>query len=110
MRRNVILAVLLVATGLVGVRYAFAGQAPGAASDPDIPISHQDRVYSEPNSIRTPSLSPIPSTISSLAPSALAIRRLPVSVRSTRASCWCMAWGFRRIIAPSPLSQSARMR
>ena len=46
MRRNVILAVLLVATGLVGVRYAFAGQAPAAASDPDIPISHQDRVYS----------------------------------------------------------------
>src|ERR1700688_3591173 len=46
MRRNIILAVLLVVTGLVGVRYAFAGQAPAAASDPDIPISHQDRVYS----------------------------------------------------------------
>ena len=46
MQRNVILAVLLVATGVAGVRYAFAGQAPGAASDPDIPISHQDRVYS----------------------------------------------------------------
>jgi YVTN family beta-propeller protein len=39
-------AVLLVATGVVGVRYAFAGQAPAAATDPDIPISHQDRVYS----------------------------------------------------------------
>jgi YVTN family beta-propeller protein len=46
MRRNIILAVLLVVTGLVGARYAFAGQAPAAASDPDIPISHQDRVYS----------------------------------------------------------------
>ena len=46
MRHNVIVAVLLVATGLVGVRYAFAGQAPAAASDPDIPISHQDRIYS----------------------------------------------------------------
>jgi YVTN family beta-propeller protein len=46
MRHNAILAVLLLATGLVGVRYAIAGQAPGAASDPDIPISHQDRVYS----------------------------------------------------------------
>jgi YVTN family beta-propeller protein len=46
MRRSVVLAVLLVATGLVGVRHAFAGQAPAAASDPDIPISHQDRVYS----------------------------------------------------------------
>jgi YVTN family beta-propeller protein len=45
MRRNITLAVLLVATGLVGVRYALAGQAPAAAS-PDIPISHRDRVYS----------------------------------------------------------------
>jgi YVTN family beta-propeller protein len=46
MRHNVILAVLLVATGLVGVRHVLAGQAPAAATDPDIPISHQDRVYS----------------------------------------------------------------
>jgi len=30
----------------MGARYAVAGQAPAAASDPDIPISHQDRVYS----------------------------------------------------------------
>src|SRR6201987_4773654 len=46
MRRNITLAVLLVATGLVAVRYALAGQAPAAASDPDIPISQQDRFYS----------------------------------------------------------------
>src|SRR6201987_6042050 len=46
MRHNAVLAVLLVATAFVGVRYALAGQAPAAASDPDIPISHQDRVYS----------------------------------------------------------------
>src|SRR5215468_3406604 len=46
MRHNVILAVLFVASAVVGVRYAFAGQAPAAASDPDIPITHQDRVYS----------------------------------------------------------------
>src|ERR1700758_2028106 len=44
MRHNAILAALLVAAALVGVRDAFAGQAPAAASDPDIPISHQDRV------------------------------------------------------------------
>src|SRR6202007_1939937 len=31
-------------TGLFTVP-AFAGQAPGAAADPDIPISHRDRVY-----------------------------------------------------------------
>jgi DNA-binding beta-propeller fold protein YncE len=46
MRHNAILAVLLVATGLFGLCHAFAGQAPAAAPDPDIPISHQDRVYS----------------------------------------------------------------
>src|SRR3974377_1520594 len=46
MRHNAILAVLLVATGLVGVRYAFAGQAPAAAPAQDIPLTHQDRVSS----------------------------------------------------------------
>ena len=46
MRRNLTPAVLLLATALVSASYAFAGQAPAAASDPDIPISHQDRVYS----------------------------------------------------------------
>jgi YVTN family beta-propeller protein len=46
MGRSLIVAVLLLTTALIGVRYAVAGQAPGAASDPDIPISHQDRVYS----------------------------------------------------------------
>jgi DNA-binding beta-propeller fold protein YncE len=46
MARSSILAALLLTTALIGVRSAFAGQAPAAASDPDIPISHQDRVYS----------------------------------------------------------------
>ena len=46
MGRSLIVAVLLLTTALIGVRYAVAGQAPSAASDPDIPISHQDRVYS----------------------------------------------------------------
>jgi YVTN family beta-propeller protein len=41
-----ILTALLASTVLVGVQYASAGQVPGAASDPDIPISHHDRVYS----------------------------------------------------------------
>src|SRR5207302_3725360 len=46
MGRGLIVAVLLLTTALIGARYAVAGQAPFAASDPDIPISHQDRVYS----------------------------------------------------------------
>jgi YVTN family beta-propeller protein len=45
MKRISYLAILLVATILVDARYAGAGQVPGAASDPDVPISHRDRVY-----------------------------------------------------------------
>src|ERR1700726_4379201 len=44
MRRSLIPAVLLLAADLIGVRSGFAGQAPAAASDPDIPTSHQGRV------------------------------------------------------------------
>jgi len=45
MKRTAYLATVLAAIVLVGARYAAAGQVPGAASDPDIPISHRDRVY-----------------------------------------------------------------
>src|ERR1700730_37631 len=46
MKGNSILTVLLVTTALFGARSAWPGQAPAAATDPDIPISHRDRVYS----------------------------------------------------------------
>jgi YVTN family beta-propeller protein len=46
MKHRLIRVILSLATVLAGARYAVAGQAPAAASDPDIPISHQDRVYS----------------------------------------------------------------
>jgi YVTN family beta-propeller protein len=46
MKRTSILTLLLITTALIGVRYAWAGQAPAAASEPDIPMSHRDRVYS----------------------------------------------------------------
>src|ERR1700716_744302 len=43
MKRTFLTAILLASIGLPGsVR---AGQAPGAASDPDVPVSHRDRVY-----------------------------------------------------------------
>jgi YVTN family beta-propeller protein len=45
MKGTAYLAVLLVSTVLVDARYAGAGQVPGASSDPDVPISHRDRVY-----------------------------------------------------------------
>ena len=43
MKRNLFVATLLASTMLASS--AFAGQAPGAASDPDVAISHRDRVY-----------------------------------------------------------------
>ncbi|TPJ37251.1 YncE family protein [Mesorhizobium sp. B2-8-3] len=36
---------------------AFAGQAPGAASDPDVPISHKDRIYAAEQFSNTVSVS-----------------------------------------------------
>ncbi|GKQ52072.1 YncE family protein [Bradyrhizobium sp. Ce-3] len=42
---RLILTSLLATTVLAMSSSAFAGQAPGAASSPDIPISHHDRVY-----------------------------------------------------------------
>ena len=45
MKRIAYLAVVLVVTALTHGRYAAAGQVPGLVSDPDIPISHRDRVY-----------------------------------------------------------------
>lgn len=38
-------ALLVTSTTLLTVHGAMAGQAPAAAADPDIPISHHDRVY-----------------------------------------------------------------
>jgi YVTN family beta-propeller protein len=46
MKRGLMLTALLAATALGGVRHVCAGQVPGAAADPDITISHRDRVYS----------------------------------------------------------------
>jgi YVTN family beta-propeller protein len=46
MQRTLLMLSLLTATALIGAPSAFAGQAPGAAGDPDIAISHHDRVYS----------------------------------------------------------------
>jgi YVTN family beta-propeller protein len=45
MRRAAYLIILLASTVLVDARFAGAGQVPGAASAPDVPISHRDRVY-----------------------------------------------------------------
>jgi hypothetical protein len=46
MERTVNIMTLLASAWLAASALALAGQVPGAASDPDIPISHRDRVYS----------------------------------------------------------------
>jgi YVTN family beta-propeller protein len=43
--RKIVLVTLLASTFLAGGGSAWAGQAPAAASAPDIPVSHRDRVY-----------------------------------------------------------------
>jgi YVTN family beta-propeller protein len=45
MNCSISLRLLLLAACFAYIGPAAAGQAPGAASDPDIPISHHDRVY-----------------------------------------------------------------
>jgi len=45
LKRTAFLAALLAANTLVAIPSAWAGQAPFSASDPDVSISHRDRVY-----------------------------------------------------------------
>ena len=45
MKRNLLSTTLLAGAVLVGSMPAWAGQAPGSASDADVPVSHRDRVY-----------------------------------------------------------------
>src|ERR1700730_13510914 len=46
MKRHLLTLSLFASLCLAGQTAAWAGQAPGAASDPDIPLSQRDRVYS----------------------------------------------------------------
>src|ERR1700716_798475 len=46
MKRLLLTLGFLATACFFGQTASFAGQAPGAASDPDIPVSHRDRVYS----------------------------------------------------------------
>ncbi|MEA2794182.1 MAG: hypothetical protein QOI87_1562 [Bradyrhizobium sp.] len=46
MKRSFLIFGFLATVYLIGQTAAWAGQAPGAASGPDIPVSHRDRVYS----------------------------------------------------------------
>lgn len=45
MIRNLFIAAFLGGAALASGASTWAGQAPAAASDPDIPVSHHERVY-----------------------------------------------------------------
>ena len=45
MKRTLLSSIAVIVTALASVQFIWAGQAPGAASDPDVPVSHHDRVY-----------------------------------------------------------------
>lgn len=45
MKRTSVLSTALTTAALICAQPGWAGQAPGSVSDPDIPVSHHDRVY-----------------------------------------------------------------
>ena len=57
MKRRFLPATLLVGAVAVCSAVAFAGQAPGAAGDKDIPVSHRDRIYAAEQFSNTVSVS-----------------------------------------------------
>src|SRR6202163_3331077 len=57
MIRRILSTTLLASAILMSSAAAFAGQAPGSASDADIPVSHHDRVYAAEQFSNTVSVS-----------------------------------------------------
>ena len=43
--RYALIPTLVLAAGVFACQPLLAGQAPSSAADPDIPVSHHDRVY-----------------------------------------------------------------
>ena len=108
--KHILRTTMLLASALLAASVpASAGQVPGAASDPDIPISHRDRVYAAEQFSNTVSVTdpvdnkllgvirlgdPLPASFSPLYKGQLLVHGLD----------------FRPIIAPLPWWRSARMR
>ena len=72
----------------------WAGQAPGAASDPDVAISHHDRVYVAEQFSNTVSVTD-PASNTLLEVIRLGDPQPDNLVRSIAARCLCMAWASR---------------
>jgi hypothetical protein len=105
---------LMAGTALAAANPALAGQAPAAASSPDIPVSHHDRVYAAEQFSNTVSVTdPVDNKL-------LGVIRLgdpqpgnfspAISARSTRGRCSSTVWDIRPITARSRWSRSDRIR
>ncbi len=79
----------------VSAAAALAGQVPGDASTPDVPISHADRVYAAEQFSNTVSVT-TRSTTSCSASSDSAIHNRATSRPSTKAKFWSTAWASHR--------------
>jgi len=115
--------VLLLASILVGVRYADAGQAPASVSDPDIPISHRDCVYTGDQFSNTVSVidpvdnallgaihlgDPIPGNLSPLYKGQLLVHGLGFS--PDHRTIAAVAIGSNAVSSTSPMSDALRMK
>jgi hypothetical protein len=98
---------ILCATALLGgaaqaIRtLARAGQVPVEATDPDIPLSHHDRVYAAEQFSNTVSVVD-PADNMLLGVIRLVILHRRILVLCTRGSCWCTAWVSHPTIGRSP--------
>ena len=95
MGRSLIMTALLLTTALMGARYAVAGQAPFAASDPDIPLSHHYSAeqYSNTVSVTDPVDNKLLGTATQSKATLLALnaedcrRNVPSGARMSKQSC-----------------------
>jgi hypothetical protein len=95
---NIWKSLLLAGTFLATCSGAWAAQAPGALSSPDVPISHHDRVYAAEQFSNTVSVTdPVDNKL--LGVIKLGMRSRPISAHSTRVRFSSMAWVIRLIIA-----------
>ncbi|MGF6753405.1 YncE family protein [Paraburkholderia sp. GAS42] len=64
MKHTSLFATMLTAAAMAAAQFAWAGQAPGALADADVPVSHHDRVYAAEQFSNTVSITdPVDNTL-----------------------------------------------
>jgi len=98
------------AVGVTAWALAIAGQAPSRSTDPDIAITHRDRVYAAEQFSNTVSVID-PADNGLLGVIRLGVtRRPPILAPSTGVKCWFTVWASRRTIERLPWCPSAPTR